>query len=65
MEITSAYPVLGFLGLAINDSSYITLSDNQTPFIPPADPVQAPHDATGLTAPHITEGICGYNISCE
>ena len=65
MAITSTDPVLRFLGLVINVSSYITLSDNQTSFIPPADPEQSPPDATGLTTPQITEGIRIYNILCE
>ena len=50
MSITSTDLVLCFLGLVINDSSYITISENQISFIPPADPVQAPPDATGITA---------------
>ena len=55
MSITSTYPVLGFLGIFINASSYITLYDNNTSFILQADPGKAPHDATDLTSPHITE----------
>ena len=65
MTITPTDPVLGFLGLVINDSSCIKLSDNQISFIPPANPGKAPPYATGLTATHITEGIRRYNISRE
>ena len=65
MEINSTDPILGFLGLVINDSSYIKLSDNQTSCIPPDDQGQASPDATGFTAPQITEGIRRYNILRE
>ena len=61
MAITSTDPLLGFLGLVINSSSYSILSDNQTSFIPPTNPRKAPPDDSGLTAPQITEGICRYN----
>ena len=54
MYITSIGPVLGFLGILINDSSYITLYNNQTSLILPTDPGQALPDATGLTDPQIT-----------
>ena len=54
MEINSTDPILGFLGLVINDSIFVTLSYNKTSFIPPAHPGQASPDATGLSATHTT-----------
>jgi hypothetical protein len=62
MAITSSDPILGFLGLVIQDSSYITLSATQTSFTPPADPGTAPPDTAGLTAFQISEGVRRYGI---
>jgi hypothetical protein len=57
MAITSADPILGFLGLVITDNSYITLSTNGASFTPPIGPGIAPPNPTGLTAYQITKGI--------
>ncbi len=63
MAITSADPILGFLGLVITNDRYITLSANQTPFSAPADPGLNPPDPAGLTAIQITEGVRRYNLA--
>jgi hypothetical protein len=62
MAITSSDPILGFLGLVIQDSRYITLSATQTSYTPPTDPGAAPPDTAGLTAFQISEGVRRYSI---
>ena len=65
MAITTADPILRFLGLVIKDSSYITLLNTGVSFTAPIDPGVAPPDPTDLTAIQITEGIRQYNLASE
>ncbi len=66
MAITSTDPALGFLSLVISDTSYITLSENQTSFAPPLNPGLTPPNADGLlTAFQISENVRQYSVSRE
>ena len=65
MAITTVDPILGFLGLVITNSSFVTLSNTGAPFTPPNDPGTAPPDPTGLTAIQLTEAIRQYNLERE
>ena len=65
MEITSTDNFLGFLGLIINDSSYIALSANENSSILLYNPGQTPTESYGLNSPNIVKGIHRYYILCE
>jgi hypothetical protein len=65
MAITTADPILGFLGLVIKDSLYITISTTGASFTAPIDPGTVPPDPTGLTAVQLTEAIRQYNLERE
>ena len=65
MAITSTDNVLGFLGLIINNSSYIALSVNTNSFVPPYNPGQTPPESYGLTSANIPKGTHRYYIMRE
>jgi hypothetical protein len=65
MAITTTDPILGFLGLVITDTSYVTLSATGVSFAAPIDPGPAPPDPTNRTAFQITEDIRQYNVARE
>jgi hypothetical protein len=55
MAITSANePTLGFLGLVLKDSSYVTINNGNS-YAHPVDPGLSPVHATGATAAQITD----------
>jgi hypothetical protein len=65
MAITTADPILGFLGLVIKNSLYITIFTSGTSFTDPVDPGPVPPDPTGLTAVQLSEAIRQYNLERE
>lgn len=66
MAITSSDSILGYLGLVLKDSSFITLSANGTSFVEPIDPGNNPPAApTPATAAQIAELLRRFNIDRE
>ena len=66
MAITSSSePLLGFLGLVLKNSSFITLSNNQASYVPPADPGPAPVHAAKTAGAQITEVSRLFTIKME
>ena len=63
MAITTADPILGFLGLVITDIKYITLSKTGASFTAPIDPGVVPPDPSGLTAVQLAEALRQYNLN--
>ena len=65
MAITSANePTLGFLGLVLKDSSYVTINNGNS-YAHPVDPGPSPVHATGATAAQITETVRLFTIARE
>ena len=62
MAITTADPILGFLGLVITDSIYMTRNNTGASFTAPINPGANPPDPTGLTGVQATELIRLYNL---
>ena len=62
---SSPAPLLGFLGLVLKDSSFITFTNNQASYIPPADPGPAPVHVANATGAQITEVSRLFTIKME
>jgi len=65
MTIASSDPTLGYLGLVLKDSSFITLSADGNSFIAPRDPGINPSATNNATATQIAEALCRFNIERE
>jgi len=65
MTITSSDPTLGYLGLVLKNSSFITLTANGNSFVAPIDPGINPPAIDSATAAQIAEALRRFNIERE
>jgi hypothetical protein len=66
MAITSSDTLLGFLGLVLKDSSFVTLTDDETSFTAPVNPGNSPPVLTPPgTQAQIAESLRRFNVEHE